>query len=275
MNYKIPSFLFFGIVFLLFSCHAENDDYGLAVPIESVVNYFPLSEGNQWKYDNEEKFNGQFRANEEELTVTDSIPIFETPSYYFSSDQPISDQGVATKMLSQGYLNKVEGKLIYNGNFIFDFPTLSDSLSIPLENALILHQSRNPGQVLFEQEGSFLQSIELQNTEVPLYFTYKLQIVQGSKLVNSSELNQFEEVISSHIILDLKADYNPSSDEAIEVLNEEKVADHIFYFAKNIGLFQSNTSVNLPFKNLNQIGLQAMQPIEGWSSQQLKSIKLK
>lgn len=276
MKYKITSFFLLGIIFLLFSCNAENDEYGLAIPIESVVNFFPLSEGNQWTYENHRQFNGFIEENEEVLTVTDSVPVFETPSYYFSSDQPISDQGVATKMLSQGYLNKVEGKLIYNGNYIFDFPLLGDSIVIPLENALLIHQSRNPGQVIFSQEGSFLQSIYLQNTEVPLYFTYSLKIIQGSKSENfSSIFNEYEEVISSQIVLDLQAEYNPSSNQPVEVLNQTDASVTTFYFARNIGLFNVYQTAHLPYKNLHQLGLTNLDPIQGWSSQDLKSIRLK
>lgn len=268
--------VFFGLLTLaLFSCQSENDEYGLAIPKENVVNFFPLKIDNTWKYENKQEVNGEYIERTEELRISDSIMIYETPSYFFSSDLTLNKKGNFTKLLSSGFLNKVEGKLIYSGDFIIHFPMIEDSIQIPLENILLLHQSRSLGQTLSVQEGDLFQKLQFEETEIPVNLRYQVRTVQGSAGSNTNIPEDFEETISSKIILNLKATYETADGNPIEILSEQEVLDITLHFAKEVGVFRSNSIFKMEFTNLEQLNINPVPPYEKWSSQKLINLKIK
>src|SRR5699024_11321748 len=74
---KIKSFFPFSlllIILLVFTACSSDDDFGEAIPKEQVINYFPLSTGNEWEYLNKEKIADESLSEEIEwLRVSDSI----------------------------------------------------------------------------------------------------------------------------------------------------------------------------------------------------------
>src|SRR5690625_7751641 len=204
MNFNF--FLFIGFISVLFiSCNPGNDELGPAIPKENVVNYFPLSKNNSWKYEYEEEIlNHYIKNNIQTITITDSIKEYDTPSFLFSSDIKPEDQGVISALLTGGTINKVESKLVFNGDFVFRFPVLGDSIIIPLENALILHQNRKSGDLLSSFSDQNHLKIELENNEIPVEIEYDLKFFQYDSFKNSMEIfDDFVDVIYSRLILSL------------------------------------------------------------------------
>lgn len=273
---KITVLLSLLLLALLSACHAENDEFGPAIPKERQINYFPLAIGNEWKYDREEQIiNHYYEQNTEKLTVTDSIHEFETPGYLFSADVNADKQGVATQLLTGGILNKVEGKLVFNGNFTYHFPVLEDSLIIPLQNALILHQNREDGYVLSATEGQIYQNLTIDQTDIPVIYNYDLQFIQGSSTENSAVVSDYEEVISAKLILKLSATAIDDTQTVVDILPEQEVLISNFSFAKDVGVFRTYSDIYLAFNDLNAFSVAEIPPFTGWNAEELKSFDLK
>lgn len=277
IDLNIPVFLSLLFLVLLSSCHAENDEYGPAIPKENQINYFPLSIGNYWEYEREEQIiNHYYKSNAEKLTITDSIQEFDTPGYLFSADEISEKQGIATQLLTGGTLNKVEGKLVFNGDFTYYFPMLEDSLIIPLENALILHQNRDEGYVLSVSEGQIFQKLAIEEMEIPVVYNYHLQFIQGKSSVDHPTIdNDYEEVISSKLILKLSATAIDESQEVVRILPEQEVLVTDFSFAKDVGIFQTYSDIYLEFNHLTEFSIPEQPIYTGWNAQELKDFNLK
>lgn len=276
MKFKNNTLAFFCLLILvLFSCQSENDEFGLAIPKENAVIFFPLKKDNTWRYENKQEINGEYIERTEELRVSDSVMTYETPSYFFTSSLDLNEKGNFTKLLSTGFLNKVEGKQVYSGNFIIHFPMIEDSIQLPLENILLLHQSRDSGQTLSVQEGEIIQKVQFEEAEIPVNFHYQIKTVQGSSRQNISISEDYEETISSKIILSLKAIYQLSDAEPIEILSDQEVLNITLNFAKDVGVFRTNSIFEMEFTNLEQLEINPIPPYEGWSSQKLTSLRIK
>jgi|GEM_PF-2898240 len=271
MNFNF--FLFIGFISVLFiSCNPGNDELGPAIPKENVVNYFPLSKNNSWKYEYEEEIlNHYIKNNIQTITITDSIKEYDTPSFLFSSDIKPEDQGVITSLLTGGTINKVESKLVFNGDFVFRFPVLGDSIIIPLENALILHQNRKSGDLLSSFSDQNHLKIELENNEIPVEIEYDLKFFQSDSFKNSQEIfADFEDVISSRLVLSLSGK-SFTNDTSIEVIPTQEVLTTSIYFAKDIGIFYVHSEYNLQIKNLEIWDLPDSY-YKGIGQQQLKAL---
>lgn len=273
----LPTFLSLLLLVLLSACHTENDEYGPAIPKERQIDYFPLAIGNYWEYDREEQIiNHYYKTNTEKLTVTDSIEEFDTPGYLFTADVATDKQGIATQLLTGGTLNKVEGRLVFNGNFTYHFPVIEDSLVIPLQNALILHQNRNEGYVLSTAEGQIYQNLVIDQAEIPLIYNYNLQFIQGKTSTDAPALvDDYEEMISSKLILTLSATAISDSQTVLNILPEQEVLVTDFSFAKDVGIFRTYSDIYLEFNHLSEFSLSEISPFTGWNSQELKKINLK
>lgn len=273
---KIKYFLSFSLLLIasvfLSSC-SSDDDFGEAIPKEQVVNYFPLSTGNEWEYFNQEKVADNPLVKETEwLRVSDSIQEYDTPGFLFSSNLNTEKQGASSNFLTRGILNKVEAKLVFNGDYNISLPLLGDSLAIPLENALILHQNKPKEYVLHRSKGTLLQNLTIENSKIPVRFAYDLKIIQGKEL---KEKGDFEQVITSHLSLTLSGSTILPSGETIEILPKSEVLNTDFFFAKDVGIFLNKTDFSVKFKNLSAFSLPEIPTIKGWKSQELKNFRVK
>jgi len=273
---KIKSFFPFSLLLIIlsvFTSCSSDDDFGEAIPKEQVINYFPLSTGNEWEYLNKEKIADESLSEEIEwLRVSDSIEKYETPGFIFSSNLTPKKQGVSSRFLTHGILNKVDAKLVFNGEYNISLPLLGDSLNIPLENALILHQNKPEKYVLHETEGVILSSLNIETTEIPIRYAYHLKIIQGE---DYKEMRNFEQITSSELVLTLSGTTILPSGETLEILPDREVLNTTFYFAKDTGIFLNESNFYLQFKNLSTLSLPEIPIIKGWKSQELKSIRLK
>src|SRR5699024_3235887 len=156
---------------LLSACSSNDDDFGSPIPIETSTEYLPTTIGNHWDYDNTIDIPDQYHhESEERLSVTDSTTESATPSYLFSSNVGIQDQGVMTVLLTHGKINKVEGSIIFNGSILLQIPVIDESISIPVHNLFLLDQNEDSGQTLTSITDTLTQTITFSGESLPVNF---------------------------------------------------------------------------------------------------------
>lgn len=265
------------LVFILMSSCSKNKGFGEAIPIEMNTNYFPLTTDNNWSYRNSYEFLEDHKVFEEHMSVKDSIKEDETISYRFSSNLEAKKKGIGTSLLTNGKLTKVEGKLIFNGDFMFHIPVLDDTLALPLRNLILLDQNIGDDKSLSNHEGTVEDSIDLManDTLLPISYSYKLKTVSGQKYKSFEVINtEYEDVISTQLELDLSAKVNLPEGYDLEIFVKQDVLKSTFRFAKEIGLISVESELNIDFEDLSEFSLDHLKSDSGVSTQFLKDYSL-
>lgn len=257
---KLPKCLFyFLITFAIISC-SDDDNVDSE---ESISNHFPLTVGNSWTYNNKTTYqDGTSTTAEETLTVESTFEEQGVTYYNLESDaSSINEEGFFTGILTTGNLIMADNQLIYNGELTVDVSNFGldlENLSIPLNNIIIFDAEANSGDLLTEADNVISQSIDFQENLVPFTIVYSLHTVQNDFL-NSYTVNEeeFQDVLSAGIVVNLEIMVGETpfiftileSQDAIQINN---------YYADNVGLIKSETSINydfeeLPFPNIPSI----------------------
>ncbi len=265
------------VLSFLFSCSKEKG-YGLAIPKETAINYFPLALNNQWSYHNTIELSSPayHQESDETLRVSNTGNENETTSYLFSSSVVPKKRGVSTSLLANGKINKVRGKVIYNGNFIFRLPILGDSIRLPLHNFLLLNQNAGVDELLSTAEGTLQDTLQFGDSlQLPATIVYNLQATGGKAYVNYPNNGQtFNNVISSKLTLNLSATATLPDGFSLEIIVPQKVLTSTNYFAKEIGLIYNQTTIHVVFEDLSEYTVSQIDSIVGASSQILTQYAL-
>lgn len=256
-------------LFILVSCSSDDDGVGPANPNETATNYFPMQVGNQWTYQNKLDLEGEApQEGTEKLTVDDSFTSNGSTSYTFTSNVSPAQQGVASMLFTNGQLTKVEGRLIYNGQFEYNISAIDASISIPLHNLIMYDQNIDSGQNLTSITDTVTKNINLSGTDVPVNFYYTFESYEDSFYESLSANNQeYDDVISSQFIVNLSASADILPGLSIDILLDQQVLQSTNYFAKGVGLIKSKNDINLEFEDLSEFGFPSLPPIHGDSSQ--------
>lgn len=266
LKYIALSFLIVGL-----SACSSDDDGGVT---EQPEDYFPLNEANSWTYQNSFEINGQEPVESTEtLTVDGTTTVNDRTAYTFSSDASIQNRGAVTGALAEGSLLHENGKLIYNGAFMFSLGADLgiDNLSLPIENLVILDQNATSGTDLSSVSNSIEQNIDLQGQSVPITLNYTLSTQQGNYLASYTAGTQdFEAVNTSKIIVTLSAtaSLGPIS---LPILQEQQAFVSTNYYAKDIGLIKSKNVLEYQFEDLGEFGAGTMDPMHSETSQTIES----
>lgn len=266
---KIKSlFLSLFVILLVASC-SSDDNGGPANPKNKAVNYFPLTTANSWTYHNNINIEDQFQnESDETLTVTDSTTQAESVGYLFSSNKSGQDQGFMTAMLSNGQVNKVEGKVIYNGNIILQIPNVGDSISIPVHNLYLANQNKNSGDALSSVNDALSQNLSFNGMSIPATIEYTIKTTEGDVYENYPAGDiEYEDVISSNLEVHLSVSANILNMD-MQVLINQKAFDVTNYFAKEVGLIYSHNDINIHFEDLSEFGI-PLDSVVGTSTQTL------
>lgn len=270
-------YLFIGLIGLsvLSSC-TNSDDFGEAIPIEKATNYFPLTMANQWKYEGNIQIEDHYQHKiYETLKVNDSIDEADTPSYLFSSNVNFKNWSLGRVMLRNGKLNKVKGKMVYNGKFIFTFPVFGGSIKIPLYNLLLLDQNAKQGENLSTIQDSLKTTLSLNNKKIPVKIHYTLKTNEGKTYqYYATEKDRYKHVVSANLSLELLIITNYSDQPKRVLLGQQKVFDIDTHFAQQIGMISSKSRLNIKFENLTDSSTISTDSIVGSAQQILSNYSL-
>jgi len=232
------------IVLAIISC-SSNDDSGTNTPEESY-NYFPLTSGTYWTYNNE----SDQGISRDSLFIGGSEEVNGKTYRSLGAEQPAS--GFMTLLLSRSLLRSTDTELILNGELgappVEGFP----EISIPLNDVVLYDAIANNGTVLSEVSGEIEQTVQ----DIPLIIGYTIKTIQDETIENSFEGNIT--VMKSKIIVNLSIDAEveliPGTTVTIPVLASQDIVVVTNQFAENIGLINSETNIQYELEDLGVIG---------------------
>ena len=250
---KLPKYLFYFLVsFAIISC--SDDDNNDAE--ETISNHFPLTVGNSWAYNNETTYQDGASTNSQETLTVESTSEEQGVTYYkLESDASINEKGFFTGILTAGSLIMADNQLIYNGELSVDLSGFGldlDNLSIPLNNIIVFDAEANSGENLTQINDVITRNVNLpQVGTVPFTIEYNLRTVQN-EFLNSYTVNEeeFQDVLSAGIIVNLEISVSLSGFQ-IPILQSQDAIQMTNYYADNVGLIKSETSINYDFEELN------------------------
>lgn len=248
---KILKYLFY-FLFSLAIMSCSDDDNNNIDQIDS--NHFPLTPGNSWIYNNQTIFQNE-SANSPQETITVASTSEEQGVTYYTLEsnlQPM-EQGFFTKILTTGNLIMANNQLIYNGEFSVDLSNLGygiDNLSIPLNNVIIFDADADSGKILTEDNNTITQSIDFEGTAIPFFINYNLTTIQNDFLDSFTAGGEnFKDVLSADIIVNLEINTSIMG-VTLPILESQDAIQISNYFANDIGMVYSETSVNYDFENI-------------------------
>ena len=247
---------------LFFSCESEDDN------TLQADNYFDLSVGNSWTYNNTITQEGNSTSGTETLEVN-GIETINNQDYFSFIQSNVEQQGLVTSILTSGELYKTNdnAQLVFTGDYNFEATPELPSLNFELNNATIYDQSAQAGATVYNQSNAITQEIQ----GVPLNINYSINIINGGNIGELTVNNEtYQNVYQSEIIInaDIQADLGLIN---VTVLQQQDVVTATNYFAPNIGLIRSDVVTELLFEDLPQINLP---DISSTSSQELIDFSL-
>ena len=236
------------LTLFLISC-SSNDDGESIIPIPESYDYFPLSVGSHWTYNNQDSE----QENTRDSLFISGTEIIENSTYYqFNALEPVA--GFMTNLLSQSSLYANDHELLLNGEFgtppVEGFP----EISIPLIDLIIYDMDTNNGSLLSEFSGEILEVIE----EIPIKIRYAITTVQGEIFEEGFGDYIDSTVLSSKININLSifAEFEILGTVLeIPILQPQDVIKTTNYFADGIGMIYSDTLVEYQLEDLSILGI--------------------
>jgi hypothetical protein len=259
---KQTTFFILLITAIIFTACSSDDD--TSPTTEETTDYFPLTVGNNWDYNNQFTATGQsdFSGNET-ISISNTTQVSGNQAFELESSNP-ENSGLTTSIFTQGTLYKNNSSLIYNGSFNVGIPDFSD-LSFNLENVPVYNTELAAGTEMFSESETFQEQLE---GGIPITINVTVTTKMGGDL-DSVSVNgtTYSDVINSEWIIELEvlAAIGPVS---IPILQEQQASTIINYFAKDVGLIKSESTTTLDFEVIPQIPLE---DIDSSSSQELTS----
>ncbi|MCF6307432.1 MAG: hypothetical protein L3J09_05700 [Flavobacteriaceae bacterium] len=246
---KKITFLFIAI--LAFSC-SSDDDSTENDSVDAVFNYFPLTQGTFWIYNNDA----------EQTTTRDSLYIAgveETNGINYTilgAEQPAT--AFMTTFLSQNKVRLTDSQFLLTGEIgapVDGFP----EITIPLEDLILFDKDAATDEVLSNLEGEIEQVIN----EIPVLISYELKTVEGETFTNYLS---FTDVLSSKLIVNMaitaQFEVAPGIVIPINILASQDILKVTNYYANEIGLIDSETIIEYQLQDLSDFGIELPFPSE-------------
>jgi len=261
----------------LASCSSDDDTPPTPSPdptppeVEST-DYFPVANSYQWTYLNTSDVAQQQSENEETITAKDTT-VSSTSAHTFTTNVSLQEQGPATLLLTNGYVEKEDGKLIYNGYFSLTIAALNQTIAIPVTNVILYDKNADAGIPLSTLADSYSQDFTFNGLTVPVTINYTLTTSQGEAMATfNNGLQDYEDVISSNIKLSLSASASIMGMN-LDVIPLQAVLQTTNYFANTVGLILSDSDVHIEFSDqLTQIpNIPELPVVDGTITQRLEA----
>lgn len=244
---------------LIISCSSSDDDGG--TPVEENYDYFPLTMGSYWTYDNEDS---EQEPTRDSLYVSNIEVIDGVNNSEFSALDPVS--GFMTNVLSQSMLRTTESELILNG--VLGAPPVEGfpEISIPLVNVIVYDMEKSNGTLLSEVSGEIEEVIE----DIPLKIGYNIRTIQGETMEDGYGEYTNSSVLTSKIIVNLsivaEIEIIPGTTIELPILQAQDVVTSTNYFADEIGVIFCDTLIEYQLEDLSSLGIDLPIPSEGSST---------
>lgn len=247
----------------------SSDDETTTPPEESNSNYFPLTVGNSWTYNNERAVDQQpSTQSQETMTVADSSEENGNTYYELDTDNSL-EGGLVTNILSNGKLTKINGELMYTGNYEVEIPNF-DPLQLPIE-ATIYSKTASAGTELTNVSQTIQEEIDVQGQLVPVSLDYNI-VTTNEGFLPSVTINgeEFQDVLQANLVVSasITAALGPIE---VTLLAEQEVVTVTNYYADGVGLIHSEATINYEFEDLSNYGVPTIPNLHIESSQKVDS----
>ncbi len=241
---------------LVISCSGDSNNNDNQP--EEQFSYFPLSQGTFWTYNNVSQ----------QTNTRDSLYVAGTEvvngNSYTNLDAQTPANAFMTQVLSRSLIREDNSKLIINGEIggppVDGFP----EITIPLNDVILYDTEADSGSELSQITGEISQEVQGYPITIDYIVTSQQDQSLGTHTVNGID---FTDVISSKIIINLTITLSleingipldlpildPTSQDIVVVTN---------YYAKDIGLIDSNVLVEYSLVDLSQTGIDLPIPQE-------------
>ncbi len=235
------------IIILFTSCSHSNDDLG--IDNSPATTFLPLNNGNYWVYnvDNAGTINRDslYVAHDTIINtiIYKKMKTLITPSGFFSST--LKDNGV-----------KIDGsKLEMTGNFSVNFG-LTSPISLALTDFVFFKENASVNDVLSTSSGTINQTVQT----YPLTIDYTLKTVCDGSLATfvSPNGNSYTDVKKTKVIMNMKITTTQTISGItipITIMAAQDVVTSTQYYAKNIGMFYTNTLINYQLNSIPGVTL--------------------
>jgi len=253
---KNLTYLLLSLVIISCATSDSGGGDGGGIPIEDTFNYFPLTVGTYWTYDN---------ASDQGAT-RDSLYVAGTTALngvdYTVLDAALPVTGFMTSLLSESMVRTTGTALLLNGTLggppVNGFP----ELTIVLDDVILYDTQASAGTLLSEVSGEVTQDVN----GIPIVVGYTISTVQGETLANGFGNFTNTTVLTSDMIVNLSiaaaVEIIPGTVIMIPILQAQDVVVTTNYFADQIGLIYSDTLIEYVLEDLSGLGIDLPIPPE-------------
>ena len=269
MRTKVYS-LFIGLISILFvNCSSSDDDSNSS----SNQNYFPLVINNEWDYENTRTISGNEEVFDETIVVENSLTNQENTSFTLNSTAEQGDVSF-TSVLSNGELYKSNNKLFLTGSVNLGLDQVEiPGFDIDFQDLVVYDTQAVENTILFTED----QNLDLPEfNNINLSLNINIESKSLGSFQNFDANNEiYNEVIGSEFTVKMGIDATTTVAGfplpiTIPVLEFQEVVNSTNYFANEIGLVQSETTLNVDFSDeISQIPNLNLQDISSLIQQSL------
>lgn len=236
-RYVLVAFIFAG---LIVGCSDDDDGLG--------DSYFPTPSGHSWVYDNVYKSSGSEQSGQETLTVAS---VSDGQTGFESTVEDTYRRGTLTESLANGFVEEIDGKMLYTGDFAFVRIDQHTSLSLPVVDLTILDENNVGETVLYKEDN--VTAVD-DDFEVVLAGTvttkYSLTVTQKAPV---SLENYGDQVIPVELRFDVHTLLLEVNDVEVDTFEPEAEDGRVVvtnYFVKGKGLVESETQTTIEFRTI-------------------------
>lgn len=260
---RLKFYLLLSLTVLLASCSSDME----TTQMPAEANYFPLTNGNVWNYENtlvEET--GKPMTNSEKMTLNATAENDQMVANFTSSNP--SSSGVMTKLLDHGKLVKNNKRLIYNGEINFNLNQLED-YQIPI-TSLILYDVLAPSESLLKKETySIEKEIVIEGQSLPVTFNYSISTEnKGFYKAYVIDGKSYSDVLQANMIIEASMNIKIGPLNGV-LLTKQKVLTVENFYARNTGLVYSEATINFVFEDFSEYSIPQIDPIYKLTKQKL------
>jgi hypothetical protein len=239
---------FFIIAFamtLLSACSSDDSTAGNG----NATDYFPLTTGNYWTYD----VVGEALQNRDSLYVANDTVI--TTQTYKKMETLNVPFGFSTNSLRNNGLRK-EGDVV----FVTGAAGLNLGNTLPinlsLSDFIIFKESATLNQQLSSVTGTLTQ--DFQGYPLTIDYTLKTTALETLPSFTSDDNTVYTDVKKVKLTLNVKVTTLVTVSGftvPVPLLNSQDVVTSIQYYAKNIGMVYTNTTISYTLQDFSQFGI--------------------
>ena len=246
MLYRVISII---LILTLISCNDEpygstNTENSDLDGNDTFNEFTPLN--GYWKYN---VVGSSEDVPEMNFIASDSVYVSEIfqDSFKISVNDDDIANGTMNMILSNGNLYSTPNSLSLDGiiNIPEDLSSIELLNNITLTGLKIFDLSVENGDIMFFQEDSFSNSIELEETEIPIYLSYEIQ-TKKNNFHNSINLNgiSYNNVFEGNLAFSISVNATFSLfgfSQTVAIFEPQDIISINYYYAESIGLVRAES----------------------------------